>query len=135
MKQRQQSYPDHFRRRILRAIEAGETKYAVARRFGVSAPYVYKIWNDKLRTGRDERQPQSHHGPIGSVTVAMKKRIIARLQTHPETTIRDVQSYLGGNGVRLGYSRVHQVLQSLGWSNERKRALIAVEKARFPERN
>jgi len=120
MKRTGQAYPDSFRRLVIKAIETGETRYAVARGFGVSEPYIYKIWNARLQTGTYKRRPQSHHGPIGSVTEGMKKRIIAKLMRNPEMTIEDVQDYLWSNGVRLGHSRVHQILQSLGWSNERE---------------
>jgi transposase len=120
-----QGYPNELRRKVLDAILAHQNKHELARQFRVSIGFVYRVWARYCETGIKDRLIQSRHGPAGQVNEAMKKRILLMLHKRPEMEIVDVQRFLQARGIRLSRSRVHQILQSVGWSMEKKKALIS----------
>ena len=120
-----QGYPNELRRKVLDAILAHQNKHELARQFGVSIVFVYRVWARYRKTGIKDRLIQSRHGPAGQVNEAMKKRILVMLHKRPQMEIVDVQRFLQARGIRLSRSRVHQILQSVGWSMEKKKALMS----------
>ena len=102
---------------------------SVAREFHVSWSYPAKVWAQFRKTGSKDLRPQSHHGPIGSVTGPLKKKIVLTIQKCPQTTIEEIQRMLQRQGVRLSRSRVHQIMAGLGCTWARRKAMIAAARA------
>ena len=120
-------YPNNLRHRIVNALEAGEPLQDVVKRFHVSHMYVYRVWNHYRETGSKDRRPQSHHGPLGSVTEPLKKKIVATLQKRPQTSSEEIQSMLQRHNVRLTRSRVSQIMLNLGFTRAKRKALLAAK--------
>lgn len=117
-------HPNKLRHRIVNALEAGERKQDVMKRFHVSQMYVYTVWKHYRKTGSKDRQPQSHHGPLGSVTEPLKKKIASAIQKRPQTTSEEIQSMLQRHNVRLSRSRVNQIMFSLGFTRATRKAML-----------
>jgi transposase len=118
-------HPNKLRHRIVNALEAGERKQDVMKRFHVSQMYVYRVWKHYCKTGSKDRQPQSHHGPLGSVTEPLKKKIASALQKRPQSTSEDIQGMLQRHNVMLSRSRVNQIMFSLGFTRAKRKAMLA----------
>jgi len=118
-------YPNELRHRLIESIEAGESVLSAANRFHVSQVYAYRIWARYRKTGSKDRRPQSHHGPIGSITERLKKKIVLTIQKRPQTTIPEIQAMLQCHGVKLGHTRVHQILEKLGCTGANRKAMLA----------
>ncbi len=118
-------YPNELRHRLIESIEAGESVLSAANRFHVSQVYAYRIWARYRKTGSKDRRPQSHHGPIGSITERLKKKIVLTIQKRPQTTIVQIQSMLRRHNVTLGFTRVQQIMVTLGCTGAKRRAMLA----------
>lgn len=117
-------YPNELRHRIIKRIETVGNIAFAAREFRVSYYYAFRIWGIYRKTGCKDLVPQSHHGPLGSVTPPLKKKIVLTMRKRPQTTIAEIQDMLQRHGVKLGYSRVHQVLEMLGCTGAGRKAML-----------
>jgi len=110
-----QPYSDDLRCKFLEAYEAGAGSLRkLAEQFRVSVQYGKKIRGQLKRTGRKERIPQSHHGPLSRVTEAIRQRLRDWLGEQPDLTEVELRERLAGSGVSLSKSRVGQVLREMG---------------------
>ncbi len=62
----------------------------LARRFGVSSPWAWKISAQRRRTGQMERVRQ-RHGRRSRVTVAVERRLRNLLREQPDRTLAELQ--------------------------------------------
>lgn len=106
---------DDLRRRLLGAWEAGEGGLQkLAARFRVSYAFAKKIRRQQLRTGRAERVVQARHGPVSRVDEAARAQLRLWVREQPDRTIAELQLLLAERGVRVCWSRVAQILPTLG---------------------
>lgn len=116
------AHPNELRRKLLELMESGENKQELARQFNVSTTSLYRILRQKRKTGRADLCLHSQPGPPCAVDAELKKETLLLLERRPEMCVSDVQRYWQSKGVRLGHSRVQQILSKLGWDIVRKKA-------------
>ena len=108
-------YSDDLRCKYLEAYEAGASSLRkLAEQFRVSLQYGKKIRGHLKRTGRKERTPQSHHGPVSRVTEAAKENLRRWLAEQPDLTETELRERLQATGISISKSRVGQVLRQMG---------------------
>ena len=115
------AHPNELRRKLLKLMESGEDKQELTRQFNVSTTSLYSILRQKRETGSADLL-DSRPGPPCAVDAELKKETLLLLERRPEMCVSDVQRYWQSKGVRLGHSRVHQILGKLGWDIVRKKA-------------
>ena len=109
------AYSDDLRSKFLEAYEGGAGSLSkLADQFRVSLAYGKKIRGQQKRTGKKERQPQSHHGPISRVTETGKGNLRNWLQQQPDLTEVELCGRLQASGINLSRSRMGQVLRTMG---------------------
>lgn len=123
-----QSYSDDLRCRILKAYGRGGVSLSeLAERFQVSLPYVKKIRQQLLRTGRMERPPERRHGPPRRITPAIGAQVREWVRVSPDLTLAEVQQK-----VAQSY-RVHRSLSGIWWVL--KEMGLRLKKNRFTPRS
>jgi transposase len=117
-----QPYSDDLRCKRLEAYAAGAgTLRVLAQQFRVSFGYSKKIRRQPLQTGQPERPQPSHHGPVSRLSEAVRGRLRSWLQQQPDLTESELRERLQTMGVRVGQSRVGQVLREMGLRRKKNR--------------
>lgn len=109
------AYSDDLRRKLLQAHDRGEGSLAeLAKRFGVSVPWAWKISCQRRRTGQMERV-QQRHGPRSRMTAAVQASLRGLVRQQPDLTLVELQQRLW-ESERIGVSFQHlwRVLQKMG---------------------
>ena len=107
-------YSNDLRRKLLEAHDRGEGSLEeLAQRFGVSAPWAWKISAQRKRTGRMERVEQ-RHGPESKVSGEVQERLQRWIRQQPDLTLQELQERLQET-VRLHVSigQLWQVLRRM----------------------
>ena len=92
-------YSRDLRERVIGAVEAGQSRHAAAKRFGVSVASVVK-WVQRFRsTGKIEAKPMGGHRPYA--LAKQRVFVLARLAEKPDLTVSEVQTELAGRGVKV----------------------------------
>jgi len=119
-----QAFSNDLRRRILQTYERENiSQPAVAERFRVSPDYVKKIRAHQLHTGQMERAPQSRHGAVSRVTVAVQQQLRAELRQQPDLTLWELRQRIQqATGVGLSKSLLWLWLQRLGLRLKKSRS-------------
>jgi len=109
------AYGDELRRKLLQAYDRKEGSLReLAKRFGVSAGWAWKISATRRRTGAMER-PQQRHGPVSRVTPDIEARLRALLRRQPYLTLAELQQQLERDtGLYLSIGRLWRALQEMG---------------------
>lgn len=110
------AYSDDLRRKILQAYERSRVSYQkLADRFGVSSSYVHRIQQQKVRTGKMERVPQSRNGRPSRLTEQIRKTMKDWIAVRPDLTLAELQQQLKEKfqlSVSLG--QIWLVLKAMG---------------------
>jgi transposase len=116
------AYSDDLRRKLLQAHDGGEGSLReLAKRFGVSVPYAWKISRQRRRTGQMERV-QQRHGPRSRMTPEVQASLRSLLRQQPDSTLRGLQQRLGERAqVRVSVQHLWRVLQKMGWRLKKSR--------------
>jgi transposase len=117
------AYSDDLRRKLLEAHDRGEGSLReLAKRFGVSVPYAWKISRQRRRTGQMERV-QQRHGRRSRMTPEVQSSLRGLLRQQPDTTLRELQQRLGERvQVRVSVQHLWRVLQKMGWRLKKSRS-------------
>lgn len=109
------AYSDDLRRKLLEAHDRGEGSLAeLARRFGVSVPWAWKISRQRRRTGRMERVEQ-RHGPHSRMTAAVQASLRGLVRRQPDVTLVELQQGLWeSQRIRVSFQHLWRVLQKMG---------------------
>lgn len=96
-----QPYSMDLRKRVVKAVMAGQSSRAVATTFGVSVASVVK-WAQKYRaTGNIEPRPQGYRKPL--VLAEERDWLLARVATKADITLRELVAELADRGVAISY--------------------------------
>ena len=117
------AYSDDLRRKLLEAYDRGEGSLReLAKRFGVSVPWAWKISRQRRRTGQMERVEQ-RHGPRSRITAEVQASLRGLVRQQPDATLVELQQRLWASE-RIGISVQHlwRVLQSLGLRLKKSRS-------------
>ena len=90
-------YSEDLRTRIVRAVEAGATRRAAARVFGVSASCAVKLLQAWQRTGTVSAKRQGP--PLGSKLDRCADLLIGLVKDQPDITLEEIRAKLRQRGV------------------------------------
>jgi len=109
------AYSDDLRRKLLQAHDRGDGSLReLAQRFGVSAPYAWKISSQRRRSGQMERVEQ-RHGPRSRIGPEVQARLRDLLRHQPDLTLAELQERLEESaGVAVSVQHLWRVLQKMG---------------------
>jgi transposase len=109
------AYSDDLRRKLLEAHDRGDGSLrALAKRFGVSAPYAWKISSQRRRSGQMERVEQ-RHGPRSRMGPEVQASLRGLLQQQPDLTLAELQGQLEQRAhVTVSMQHLWRVLQKMG---------------------
>ena len=118
------AYSDDLRRKLLQAHDRGEGSLRVlAKRFGVSVPWAWKISRQRRRSGQMERVEQ-RHGPASRMTAAVQASLRRLVRQQPDVTLVELQQRLwGSEQVRVGFQHLWRVLQNMGLRLKKSRSM------------
>jgi len=117
------AYSDDLRRKLLEAHDRGEGSLReLAKRFGVSVPWAWKISRQRRRTGQMERVEQ-RHGPRSRMTPAVQARLRELVRQQPDATLVELQQRLWASArLRVSLQHLWRVLQSMGLRLKKNRS-------------
>ena len=111
-----------LRKRLVFAVEEGQSRRSAARRFGVAASTAIKWVDQWRREGRVEPRPlggdrHSHR------TEAHAVEILALVAETPDITLAEIAEHLeGAHGLRVAVSTVWRLLDRHGQTFKKNRA-------------
>jgi transposase len=110
------AYSDDLRRKILQAYERSRVSYQkLADRFGVSRSYVHRIQQQKVRTGKMERIPQSCNGRPSRLTEEIRKTMKGWIAVRPDLTLAELQQQLKEKfDLSVSLGQIWLVLKAMG---------------------
>ena len=109
------AYSDDLRRKLLQAHDRGEGSLReLAKRFGVSVPWAWKISRQRKRTGQMERIEQ-RHGPRSRITAEVQGKIRRLVKQQPDATLVELQQRLWARErIRISFQHLWRVLYRMG---------------------
>jgi transposase len=110
------AYSDDLRRKVLQAYERSRISYQkVADRFGVSRSYVHHIHQQRVKTGKMERVPQSRNGRASRLTPEIRATMRGWIAVRPDLTLAELQHQLGKEfHLRMSLTQIWLVLKAMG---------------------
>ena len=110
------AYSDDLRRKILQAYERSRISYQkLADRFGVSRSCVHRIQQQKVRTGKMERIPQSRNGRPSRLTEEIRKTMKGWIAVRPDLTLAELQQQLKEKfDLSVSLGQIWLVLKAMG---------------------
>ena len=117
------AYSDDLRRKLLEAHDRGEGSLRVlAKRFGVSVPWAWKVSRQRRRSGQMERVEQ-RHGPRSRMTATVQASLRGLVRQQPDVTLRELQQRLwASERVRVSFQHLWRVLQNMGLRLKKSRS-------------
>jgi transposase len=114
-------YSLDLRRRVVEAVDAGSSCYAVAARFAVSVSFVIKLMQRFRRTGSIE--PDRYGGWKRSTVLVHAGRVRALLEAEPDLTLGELQARLATDGVAVSLAALHRFLAADGLTRKKSRSM------------
>ncbi len=111
-----------LRKRLVFAVEEGQSRSSAARRFGVAVSTAIKWVEQWRREGRVEAKPLGgdRHS---SRTEAHAEEILALVAETPDITLAEIAEHLqGAHGLRVALSTVWRLLDRHGQTFKKNRA-------------
>ena len=117
------AYSDDLRRKLLEAHDRGEGSLReLAKRFGVSVPWAWKISRQRKRTGQMERIEQ-RHGPPSRITATVQANLHGLVRQQPDATLLELQERLwASERIRISFQHLWRVLQRMGLRLKKSRS-------------
>jgi transposase len=117
------AYSDDLRRKLLEAHDRGEGSLReLAKRFGVSVPWAWKISRQRKRTGQMERIEQ-RHGPRSRITAEVQGKIRRLVKQQPDATLVELHQRLWANErIRISFQHLWRVLHRMGLRLKKSRS-------------
>lgn len=111
--------PLEFRKRLVRAVERGESCRAVAARFEVAESTVIKLMQRFRATG--SVAPKRIGGYRKPVLRGQEERIASLLRARADMTYRELAQALSEPGTRVTLTMVWRFVRALGWTRKKRR--------------
>jgi transposase len=109
-----------LRERVVAAVEAGESRRAAARRFGVSESVAVKWLQRVARTG--SVKPGKMGGHVRPALESEREWLLARIAQGPDVTVRGLAAELTERGVKTGPYAVWSFFRREGLTFKKKPA-------------
>jgi transposase len=113
-------YSVDLRERVVRAVEAGLSRRAAARRFEVSISFVIKLVQRWRRKGTVH--PDRYGGWKRPALAAHTERVRALLAAEPDLTIAELRSRLASEGIHVSPAAISRFLSAAGLTRKKRRA-------------
>jgi transposase len=117
-----------MRTRMAKAVNAGASRNAVARRFDVAASTVIKLMQLAKATG--SLKPRRMGGYRKYKLAAHDAVVRELLQTTPDATLDEMVKELGRRGITASRSGLDRYLGHIGWSFKKNPSRIRTGSAR-----
>jgi putative transposase len=114
-------YSEDLRARLVEAVEAGATRQATARRFGVSVSCVVKLVQRWRRSGT--LAPGQLGGWKKPALAAHEDRVRALVTKRPDSTLDELRAALARENVRVSRWAVWRFLLALGLTRKKRRSM------------
>ncbi len=98
-----------LRQRMVEAVEGGESRNAVAKRFAVAISTVVRLMQRYRATG------SASPGRMGGKAYALAVHeglVRAEVAAHPDMTLEELQAALARGGISVGVSSIHRFLKA-----------------------
>jgi transposase len=113
-------YSVDLRERVVRAVEAGLSRRAAARRFEVSVSFVIKLLQRWQRRGTV--QPERYGGWKRAILAAHAARVHALLRAEPDLTIAELRSRLAAEAIQVSPAAISRFLTAEGLTRKKRRS-------------
>jgi transposase len=114
------AYSSDLRHKILAAVDAGMSKRAVARTFGVGEETIRRYVIQRRDTGTLD--PRPHPGRPPSIRPQQRELLRAQLVEHPAAILTEhCALWEAQTGVRVGLSTMSREIRRLGWTRKKER--------------
>lgn len=110
-----------LRERIVRAVEAGQSRRATAQQFAVSASCAIKLVQRWARTGSAAPAQIGARKPFA--LAAHEDRVRALLAAQPDATLDELRAQLAAHGITVGRSSIDRFLKALGLTRKKRRSM------------
>jgi transposase len=126
------AYSLDLRTRIVETVAAGQSKSAVAHRFGVGRATVYRYLARQQLTG--SLAPGRAPGARRRLPAAAEPALRAQLATRPDATLAEhCATWAQQQGVHVSPATMRRAIRRLGWTRK-KRRFTPASKTRPPGR-
>jgi transposase len=113
------AYSTDLRQRIITAVQAGEAKSAVARRFCVERSTVRRYFQQWERTG--SLAPRPIPGDPPAIPPAQFPALLAQLTRMPDATLEQhCERWEHEQGVRVSISTMSRAQRRAGWTRKKR---------------
>jgi transposase len=113
-------YSVDLRERVVRAVEAGLSRRAVAAKFEVSVSFVVKLMQ-RWRV-RGTLEPERIGGRKRAKLAGHAERVQALLAAEPDLTITELRSRLAAAGIAVSRSALGRFLIAAGLTRKKRRS-------------
>jgi len=118
-----------LRVRVIRAVEAGMSRNAAARRFGVSIASAVRWMDAYLRTGRTSPKPRGGDRRSGRIE-AQAELLLAAVRETPDITLAELRERLiAERGETFALSTIHDFYRRHGITFKKRRRTPASRRA------
>jgi transposase len=114
------AYSRDLRERVIAAVNAGQSRNAAARTFGLSVSCVVKWMQEYEATGRVEAKPMGGRRPYSLAT--HRVFVLGRLSEKPDLTISALEAELAERGVKVSRYAVWHFLRYVDLTFKKKPA-------------
>jgi transposase len=120
-----------LRIRVIRAVEAGMSRNAAARRFGVSIASAVRWMDAYLRTGRTTAKPRGGDRRSGRIE-AQAELLLEAVRETPDITLAELRERLiAERGETFALSTIHDFYRRHGITFKKRRRMPASRRARM----
>jgi transposase len=113
------AYSQDLRLRILRAVDSGQTRAAVARRFAVALSTVKRLLSQRA-VGPD--QPKGVPGPVPRIGPQDRAAVIAQVRATPDATLAEhAAAWERSHGVPISQWTMGRVIRGLELTRKKRR--------------
>jgi transposase len=113
-------YSVDLRERVVRAVEAGLSRRAAARRFEVSVSFVIQLLQRWQQRGTV--QPERYGGWKRAILAAHAERVHALLRVEPDLTIAELRSRLAAEAIQVSPAAISRFLAAEGLTRKKRRS-------------
>jgi putative transposase len=113
-------YSVDLRERVVRAVEAGLSRRAAARRFEVSVSFVIKLMQRWRREGTVA--PARYGGGKRPALAAHAERVHDLLRDEPDVTIAELRSRLAAEAIHVSPAAISRFLTAAGLTRKKRRS-------------
>jgi len=111
------AYSKDLRRRVLRAVDAGQSQAEIAKTFAVSVATIKRYLKQRRETGHV--QPKAIPGRPAKKGALLQAHLRAQLAAHPDATREEhCQLFQAAYGIQVSTASISRARAVLGWTRK-----------------